>query len=183
MTKLTKRQHEILELIEAHMLATGSPPTRAEIAKTMGFRSPNAAEDHLRALARKGVIELVAGTSRGIRLTKSLGLPIIKRLINKQFVLADENIEGTSRLDKNFFKPSVQFLFQISSTEYQSFGLLNGDYVAIHQTDKALVGQIALIRLNNELVIRRFSEDMERQHSIEGLLVGVIRSLNSSSFS
>src|ERR1700730_6803014 len=106
MTKLTKRQQEILALIQSHMAATGSPPTRAEIAKTMGFRSPNAAEDHLRALARKGVIELVPGTARGISLAKSSGIPVIGKISNKQIMLAEENHEGASHLDKNFFKPS-----------------------------------------------------------------------------
>lgn len=181
MIKLTQRQQEILDLIEKHIHATGSPPTRAEIAKRMGFRSPNAAEDHLKALAKKGVIELVPSTSRGIRLTKSLGIPIIPFNSHQSNLLSEDNMTGTCRLDKNFFKPEINFMLHITQSDFQSLGILSGDYVAFCKTTKIKNGQLVLLKLNNEFTIRRFSEEMDRQYpNIEGILVGVIRSLTSS---
>ncbi len=214
MSKLTKRQTEILNLIESHINETGSPPTRAEIAKTMGFRSPNAAEDHLRALARKGVIELVPGTSRGIRLTRSHGIPILKSMI-KQDLLSEENIEGYSRIDKNILNPGIDFLFRVPNSDFSAQGILKNDLVAINQTlnpaklsASATSGMragaggssaqgngsasgagsnsrlvLVLIRSNNELMIRSYSDALEAQNfTIEGLLIGVIRALPGSSF-
>lgn len=179
MTKLTKRQNEILTLIQSHIASTGSPPTRAEIAKTMGFKSPNAAEDHLRALARKGVIELVAGTSRGIRLTRQ-GVPIIESKVGKHPILSEEQIQGYSRVDKNLFSPRIDFLLRISTNEYQSLHIINGDYVAVLQTDKVENNQLAIVRMNQELSLRRFSPELLNQPlTIEGRVVGVIRSLTS----
>ena len=186
MTKhtLTHRQQEILSLIQSHMADTGSPPTRAEIAKLMGFRSPNAAEDHLKALARKGVIELVPGTSRGIRLTTSTsGIPIIRmdRLSMGQPLLSEQHIESTCRLDRNFFKPSIDFLLQYTQRNNPEFGILENDYLAVHQIREVSKGQIALVRVNQELVLRRFAEDSQSlSHSVEGLVVGVIRSLTKN---
>lgn len=162
MTKLTKRQQEILNLIQSHISATGSPPTRAEIAKTMGFKSPNAAEDHLKALARKGVIELVPGTSRGIRLASNVsGIPIIKveRLSLSQPILSENHISSTCRLDRSFFKPSIDYLLQFSHKGIPDFSILEGDYLAIHQTHELQPGQVMLVRLNQELLVRRFSSD------------------------
>ncbi len=181
MSKLTKRQQEILNLIQSHIRATGSPPTRAEIAKTMGFRSPNAAEDHLRALARKGAIELVPGTSRGIRMAQSAGIPIVSKIQGKTAVLAEENIMGTvSRLDRNLFHPQIDFLYRVSGNPQQSQGIVNGDYLAIHQTHDLKPNQLALLRINNELTIRSYSPEVQSQHPIvEGLVVGVIRSLSN----
>jgi repressor LexA len=183
MTKLTKRQHEILALIQSHMASTGSPPTRAEIAKTMGFRSPNAAEDHLRALARKGAIELVPGTSRGIRLTQHSGLPIIGRLQGKAPLLSEEHIEGTSRLERTLFNPSVDYLIHITDNHLQNHHIINGDYLAVHQTNTLSVGQLGIFRLNSEVVIRLYSSEIQIHNPlIEGLVVGVIRSLVNPNF-
>src|ERR1700730_11641571 len=109
MTKLTKRQNEILSLIQSHMAETGAPPTRAEIAKTMGFRSPNAAEDHLRALARKGVIELVPGTSRGIRLIRHVGIPLVSHATPGQPLLFEGNIIDSCRIERHLFEPAIDF--------------------------------------------------------------------------
>lgn len=177
MTKLTKRQQEILTLIQSHITAMGSPPTRAEIAKTMGFRSPNAAEDHLRALARKGVIELVPGTSRGIRLTQTAGIPIVGRLQNKNALLIEENITGTSRLERSFFQPPIDFLIQVSGSQWQSHHILSGDYLAVHQTTSPQPNQWVVFRQNNEINIRPFSFESQIPPSIiEGIIVGVIRS-------
>lgn len=179
MTKLTKRQNEILMLIQSHMAETGSPPTRAEIAKTMGFKSPNAAEDHLRALARKGVIELVPGTSRGIRLAR-MGIPILEQKITKQPVLAEEHIQSYARLERNFFQPEIDFLLHINSSDFLSLNILSGDYVAVQGTDKGQGSDIIVIRQNNELSLRRYSNELLAQHpTIEGRVVGVIRSLTS----
>lgn len=180
MTKLTKRQNEILSLIQSHMASTGSPPTRAEIAKIMGFRSPNAAEDHLRALARKGVIELVPGTSRGIRLAKSAGIPVIGKISNKQTLMSEDNTESTCRLDKTFFKPEIDFFYHVKSSEFQSMGILNGDFVAVHQTNKVQPGQLALVKTSQDFTIRQMSEGSGASgQNVEGLLVGVIRPLTS----
>jgi repressor LexA len=184
MAKLTKRQQEILTLIQSHLRATGSPPTRAEIAKTMGFRSPNAAEDHLRALARKGVIELVPGTSRGIRLAQSSGIPIISisKIQGKTAILADEHIEGTvSHLDRNLFQPNIDFLYRVNGNQLQSQGITNGDYLAIHQNNNIKANQLVLLRINNEISIRAYTPEIQAQHPIiEGLVVGVIRNFANS---
>lgn len=181
MTKLTKRQQEIFNLIQKHMQATGSPPTRAEIAKTMGFRSPNAAEDHLRALARKGVIELVPGTSRGIRLAQSAGIPIINKIQGKGSILSQENSEGTSRVDRGLFQSSIDFIVRVSGQQLQSQGILNGDYLAVHQTSHLKPNQLAVFRLHNELMIRPYTTEIQAQNPIiEGVVVGVIRSLTGS---
>lgn len=181
MTKLTKRQQEILTLIQSHMEATGSPPTRAEIAKTMGFRSPNAAEDHLRALARKGVIELVPGTSRGIRLTKATGgLPILKStgLLPGQHLLSEHNILGNCKLDRGFFPVQTDYLLLIHKG-LPEFGLLEGDYLAVYQTQAAQSGQIVVMVSNHDIVVRRHSDISAQNSAIEGIVVGVIRSLIS----
>lgn len=183
MSKLTKRQQEILALIQSHMAAMGSPPTRAEIAKTMGFRSPNAAEDHLRALARKGVIELLPGTSRGIRLAQTAGIPIIGvgQLQNKEALLAEENVIGTSRLDSAIFQQKINFLIQVSGSQWQTHHILNGDYLAVHQTTSPKLNQLVVLRQNNELFIRSFApEHPIAPSTIEGVVVGVIRSFTGS---
>ncbi|HXH55473.1 MAG TPA: transcriptional repressor LexA [Gammaproteobacteria bacterium] len=183
--KLTKRQQEILDLIQSHIHAAGSPPTRAEIAKTMGFRSPNAAEDHLRALARKGVIELVPGTSRGIRLLKMGGdIPLVKmdRILSNQPILSEPHLDGTCKLDRNFFKPSIDFLLQVSHKGYPELHIAAGDYLAIHQTQEIPSGQLALTRLNHEINIQRYTTDNIPQNLIiEGLVIGIIRTLNHAS--
>lgn len=184
--KLTKRQKEILALIESHMAATGSPPTRAEIAKTMGFRSPNAAEDHLRALARKGVIDLVPGTSRGIRLTsKKSGIPVITQSSRFSTPINIENIEETNmNIDRNLFSPTIDFLYRVPNSDFSQLGIHTSDLIAVHKTDTVETGQLALLRLNNEITIRRYSEALEAQDPIiEGLLVGIIRALPNSTFS
>ncbi len=185
MTKLTKRQQEILNLIEAHLNATGSPPTRAEIAKTMGFRSPNAAEDHLRALARKGVIELVPGTSRGIRLTSNMGgIPIVKMssISMGHPVLSEGHIDSRCKLDRSFFKPAIDYLLHLTHKSVPDLSISEGDYLAIHQTQEIAAGQIALLRVNQEIMIRRYSPELQYPNLvIEGLVIGVIRSLSKSS--
>lgn len=177
--KLTKRQQEILQLIQSHIAAQGSPPTRAEIAKQMGFRSPNAAEDHLRALARKGVIELVSGTSRGIRLgNQPVAIPMIKLAsLYPKALLSPEYIQGTYSLDPRFFKPGADFLVLITE---RSSRFEPGDYLAIHQTPHASKGHIVLLRENQHLRLEPFSDHLatELAHHrvfLEGKVVGLIR--------
>ncbi len=184
MTKLTKRQQEILALIESHIATSGSPPTRAEIAKTMGFRSPNAAEDHLRALARKGVIELVPGTSRGIRLVRSsTAIPIVamERIHPNQPIFSENHLKGSCQvLDRSFFAPAADYFLQYSHKGIPELAIQEGDYLAIHQTHEAEAGQIVLTKQNHEIHIRRLPLDSHHHFAIEGVVVGVIRSFNTT---
>lgn len=198
MTKLTKRQTEILQLIQDQMAATGSPPTRAEIATRMGFKSPNAAEDHLRALARKNIIELIPGTSRGIRLLiDNTGLPIIGSVAAGQPILAQEHIQDTYKIDKNVFKPFADYLLRVKGDSMKNIGIMNGDLLAVHSTSDVRQGQIVVARIEDEVTVKRFYRDgnivslvAENEHFqpikvdvskqnlvIEGVGVGVIRNL------
>lgn len=184
MAKLTKRQSEIRALIQTHLENTGSPPTRAEIAKAMGFKSPNAAEDHLRALARKGIIELIPSTSRGIRLIQHAGIPLISRLHVGQPVLSESNLKQTCKIDKQLFQPPIDFLIRANTSQYKTWGILEDDYLAIHQYSakepiQLQKGQWIVVREANELVIQHVSSDMDlaKTHIIEGIVVGVIRPL------
>lgn len=196
MIKLTKRQLEILNLIQSQIDAVGAPPTRAEIATKMGFCSPNAAEDHLRALARKGVIELVPGTSRGIRVIKNFdGLPIIGRVAAGQPILAEEHIESSYRIDQTIFNPTANYLLRVKGTSMQDAGINDGDLLAVHSTPHAESGQIVVARLENDVTVKRFYQDgskvtlqaanpdfqnievdlQSQALSIEGIVVGVLR--------
>lgn len=195
MVKLTKRQTEILQLIQNQIDAVGSPPTRAEIATKMGFCSPNAAEDHLRALARKGVIELVPGTSRGIRVIKGQGLPIIGRVAAGQPILAEANIESNYRIDQTIFHPAADYLLRVKGESMQNAGINDGDLLAIHTTPTATSGQIVIARIEDEVTVKRFYQegskvtlraenpnfnpleiDLQKQSlHIEGIVVGVVR--------
>jgi repressor LexA len=201
MAKLTKRQNEVLQLIQDQMTATGSPPTRAEIANRMGFKSPNAAEDHLRALARKNIIELIPGTSRGIRLLiDNTGLPIIGAVAAGQPILAQEHIEDTYKVDKNVFNPCADYLLRVKGDSMKNIGIMNGDLLAVHSTSEARPGQIVVARIDDEVTVKRFYRDgntvslvaendtfqpikvdLTKQHLvIEGIGVGVIRSLSNA---
>jgi repressor LexA len=198
MTKLTKRQSEVLQLIQDQMETTGSPPTRAEIAHCMGFRSPNAAEDHLRALARKGMIELVPGTSRGIRLLQEIGLPIVGQVATGKPILSEQNIEATYRVDKHIFHPNADYLFKIYGNSMKDSGLEDGDLLAIHISSDVKDGQIVVARINNEVTVKLYSKEEEAKDPldteranfdpnglnlvkqpmiIEGIAVGIIRKL------
>lgn len=183
MAKLTKRQTEILTLIQSHLAKTGSPPTRAEIAKAMGFKSPNAAEDHLRALARKGAIELIPSTSRGIRLIQHPGIPVVSRLAVGQPVLSELNIKNSFKIDPGLFQPTIDFLKRVNNAELKDFGILEDDYLAVHKTDNSYPlqkGQFIVIREGNELLIRHLASNIDA-HAIEGVVVGVIRPLLNAS--
>jgi len=155
---LTRRQSEVLQVIRNHIEKTGAPPTRAEIAKTLGFRSVNAAEDHLKALARKGAIVLAPGTSRGIQLAKEhgIGLPIIKSPGADALVFSEKNFDGRMRIQNEFFSPKPDYLLQIQGLSLTGAGIKDGDLLAIHCCDHAENGKIIIARVNNKVVIRRY---------------------------
>lgn len=197
MEKLTTRQAEVLDLIRTHITDTGYPPTRADIASEFGFKSPNAAEEHLKALARKGAIEMIPGTSRGIRLPGSDGLPIVGRVAAGNPILAQENIEDTCDISAAFFRPHADFLLRVRGDSMINAGILNGDLLAVHKTPEARDGQIVVVRIDDEGTVKRIrltkskrslrlvpenddyqpiEIDLRRQLcTIEGISVGVIR--------
>ncbi|WKD51332.1 transcriptional repressor LexA [Microbulbifer spongiae] len=198
MTNLTARQTQVLELIKTYLEETGYPPTRAEIAQELGFRSPNAAEEHLKALARKGAIEMVAGASRGIRIPDhQSGLPIIGRVAAGHPILAAEHIEDYCHLPANFFRPPADYLLRVHGMSMRDAGILDGDLLAVQKTEQVRNGQIVVARIDEEVTVKRFRRkgnqaavqllpenedfdiiqvDMRDNHFvIEGLAVGVIR--------
>jgi repressor LexA len=195
MPELTARQAEILALIQESLEITGLPPTRAEIAQRLGFRSVNAAEQHLRALARKGAIELLPGASRGIRLVEEPGLPVVGRVAAGQPILAQEHIEDRLRLDPDIFHPRPSYLLRVSGLSMRDAGILDGDLLAVHRTTDVHNGQIVVARLEDEVTVKRFRRragtvwlmpenpdfepiqvDLRHQPlDIEGLGVGLIR--------
>lgn len=197
MEKLTARQNQVLELIRNHIETTGFPPTRADIARELGFRSANAAEEHLRALARKGAIEMVAGASRGIRLPEQKGIPIVGQVAAGHPILATEQIEDYCDISASFFHPSADFLLNVKGMSMRDAGILDGDLLAVHKTSEANNGQIVVARLDDEVTVKRLKRNRSRYHltllpenpefepievdlreqacTIEGISVGVIR--------
>ena len=175
--KLTARQQQILDLVQTTIERTGSPPTRAEIAAELGFRSPNAAEEHLQALARKGVIELVGGTSRGIRLQSStlralneargkqfslplpslaqLTLPLVGRVAAGNPILAQENIDQTYVLEASLFPRRPDYLLKVKGMSMRDAGIMDGDLLAVQKTAEARNGQIVVARLDDEVTVKR----------------------------
>ena len=196
---LTPRQAEILGLIRERIAETGMPPTRAEIARTLGFRSANAAEEHLQALARKGAIALVRGTSRGIRVLDETeaphGLPVVGRVAAGAPILAQQHIESHCPIEPGLFSPRADYLLQVRGTSMRDAGILDGDLLAVHRSASARNGQIVVARLNDEVTVKRFRQqgdkvqllpenpafdpivvDLRREPlAIEGIGVGVIR--------
>ncbi len=164
MTELTARQAEILELIKDFTESTGFPPTRAEIAKALGFRSVNAAEDHLRALARKGVIELLAGASRGIRLKGGSGVPLIGRVAAGRPILAEQHVEARYQIDPALFRPRAHYLLRVRGASMRDAGILDGDLLAVHRSSEARSGQIIVARINDEVTVKRLKR---RGHAVE----------------
>ena len=195
MADLTPRQAEILELIRDSITERGSPPTRAEIAAAFGFRSPNAAEEHLKALARKGVIELLPGSSRGIRLLEELGLPVVGRVAAGSPILAEEHIEARYEVDSGVFHPRADYLLRVRGMSMRDAGILDGDLLAVHRTPEARNGQVVVARLDDEVTVKRWQRrgsqvqllpenpdfepinvDLRSQSLvIEGLGVGILR--------
>ncbi|MEA9393006.1 transcriptional repressor LexA [Acerihabitans sp. TG2] len=200
MKALTARQQEVFELIRDHISQTGMPPTRAEIAQRLGFKSPNAAEEHLKALARKGAIEIVSGASRGIRLLieEETGLPLVGRVAAGEPLLAEQHIESYYQIDPDLFKPHADFLLRVSGMSMKDIGIMDGDLLAVHKTQDAHNGQVVVARINDEVTVKRLKKhgnivellpensefspiivDLRQQElSIEGLAVGVIRNGN-----
>ncbi|CAH9067534.1 LexA repressor [Pseudoalteromonas holothuriae] len=200
MRPLTKRQEQVLELIKVFIKDTGMPPTRAEIADALGFKSANAAEEHLKALAKKGVIEMVPGASRGIRLVEELepdklGLPLIGRVAAGEPILAQEHVESHCQIDANLFKPAADFLLRVNGMSMKDIGILDGDLLAVHSTQVAENGQVVIARVEDEVTVKRLEKagskvflhaeneefspiivDLEHESlAIEGLAVGIIR--------
>ena len=196
MEDLTPRQAEILQLIQDFMKETGYPPTRTEIMEIMGFRSPNAAEDHLKALERKGAIEMLPGTSRGIRILLPGGMPVVGRVAAGSPMLAQEHIDEHVDVDPRLFKPKAHYLLRVRGMSMCDAGILEGDLLAVHRTRKADNGQVVVARLGDEVTVKRFKRrskylvhllpenpdfdtivvDLREQDlTIEGLGVGVIR--------
>jgi len=163
MSDLTPRQTEILRLIQRAVVETGMPPTRAEIAEELGFRSPNAAEEHLRALARKGVIALIPGASRGIQLKdtmrEQLGLPLIGRVAAGRPILAEENIEARLDIDPGIFQPKPHYLLKVVGMSMKNVGILDGDLVAVHRSPEVRNRQIVVARLENEVTVKRYKQE------------------------
>jgi len=181
--RLTARQAEILQLIQQAIARTGAPPTRAEIAAELGFRSPNAAEEHLKALAKKGVIELVSGTSRGIRLRTdvlqalgalraepsgailqrlaSLTLPLVGRVAAGSPILAQEHIEQTYSLEPSLFSQQPDYLLKVRGMSMQGAGIMDGDLLAVKQSRQAQNGQIVVARLGDEVTVKRFQRNQQ----------------------
>ena len=155
-TNLTPRQSEILAFIRNSVEVFSVPPTRAEIASAFGFASANAAEDHLRALARKGAITLESGSARGIRLVEQLGLPLIGTVAAGSPILAIENRLDTMRVDPALFSPRADFLLRVRGLSRIEAGILDGDVLAIHRTSEATNGQIVVARIGDEVTVKRF---------------------------
>ncbi len=158
--KLTARQAEILELIRSSVETEGAPPTRAEIARHFGFRSANAAEEHLRALARKGFIAMEEGRARGIRLLERLGgLPLVGRVAAGSPILAQEHVETRYQIDPDLFQPRAHYLLKVRGMSMRDAGILEGDLLAVHQTSTARQGQIVIARVGDEVTVKRLQQD------------------------
>ncbi|MGE5386352.1 MAG: transcriptional repressor LexA [Betaproteobacteria bacterium] len=203
MFKLTPRQQEILDFIRNTLEVLGAPPTRMEIASAFGFASPNAAEDHLKALAKKGAIVLEPGSARGIRLVEQLGLPLIGSVAAGSPILAVENMQGRYALDAHLFSPRADFLLKVRGLSMIDAGIFDGDLLAVHRTQEARDGQIVVARLQDEVTVKRLKRhpgqveliaenpdyesiliDLpEESFAIEGIAVGLIRGAHSAGFS
>ena len=199
MSDLTPRQRQILDFIREQVEESGMPPTRAEIALALGFKSANAAEDHLKALKRKGVIDLVPGTSRGIQLKDTMreqvGLPLIGRVAAGRPSLAEEHIEARYQVDPSLFHPQPHYLLRVQGMSMKDIGIMDGDLVAVHRTPEVRNRQIVVARLENEVTVKRYRQEgpvawllpenadfepirvdlREQSMLIEGVVVGVLR--------
>jgi len=211
MLKLTTRQTEVLDFIREYIDETGYPPTRADIAHKLGFKSANASEEHLKALAlslihiseptrlgmRKGAIEMIPGTSRGIKLPDSHGLPIVGRVAAGNPILAQEHIEDHCEIPPSFFSPRADYLLMVRGDSMIECGILDGDLLAVHRTTEANDNDIIVARIEDEVTVKRLKKNRSKWHitllpenkdfepievdlreqsfAIEGLGVGVLR--------
>ena len=156
MLKLTPRQQEILDYIRNNVEMLGAPPTRAEIASAFGFASHNAAEEHLKALAKKGAIVLEPGSARGIRLVEQLGLPLIGSVAAGSPIMAIENVQARYALDASLFNPRADFLLRVRGLSMLHAGILEGDLLAVHRCSEARNGQIVVARLDEDVTVKRY---------------------------
>lgn len=204
MRPLTPRQIEVYDLVKRHVDETGMPPTRAEIARELGFKSANAAEEHLKALARKKAIEIIPGTSRGIKLLlpdndepepEQLGLPLVGQVAAGEPILAEQHVDCHYQLDPSLFHPPADFLLRVHGMSMKDIGIMDGDLLAVHGTQNVHKGQVVVARVEDEVTVKRFERagnmlylhaenedfetikvDLEQQECvIEGIAVGVIR--------
>lgn len=200
MIKLTPRQQQVLDVIKNHIEDTGYPPTRADIARELGFKSANAAEEHLKALARKGAIEMIAGASRGIRIPNmeaDKGIPIVGQVAAGNPILAQEHIEDYCEMPASFFRPSADYFLRVRGDSMIDIGIFDEDLLAVHRTSHAENGDIVVARIDDEVTVKRLKKtrskfqivllpenedyqpievDLRQQEfAIEGLSVGVVR--------
>ncbi|WP_027349682.1 transcriptional repressor LexA [Halotalea alkalilenta] len=201
MTKpLTQRQQDVLDFINETLASHGYPPTRAEIARALGFRSANAAEEHLKALKRKGVIEMIPGASRGIRVlsappAEERGLAVIGQVAAGSPILAAEHVDRYCPLPADYFTPRADYLLRVRGLSMRDAGILDGDLLAVHRTSEVRNGQIVVARLGEEVTVKRFErsggrirliaenpdfapievDGQREQLEIEGIGVGIIR--------
>ena len=198
MQELTKRQQEILRMIQSHIERTGFPPTRTDICNHFGFRSPTAADDHLRALERKGAIELIPGASRGIRVLSELdddGLPLVGKVAAGEPIVSDGNVDEYLSIDPDLFYPHADYLLRVTGTSMRDVGIVDGDLLAVHATEHVRNNQIVVARVDDEVTVKRFrrrgnivtllpeNEEFEpirvdlreQDFRIEGVYVGVVR--------
>ena len=199
MRPLTARQEQIFNLIKDKISDTGMPPTRVEIARFFGFKSANAAEEHLKALAKKGYIEMLPGTSRGIRLAPQFieeeGLPLIGKVAAGEPILALEHVEQRYQVDGSLFKPNADYLLRVNGESMKDIGILDGDLLAVHQTTDVNNGQVIVARVDDDVTVKRFKREgnivylhaenqdfspievdlTNQQFNVEGIAVGVIR--------
>ena len=201
--QLTERQQEIFDFVKNHISTTGMPPTRVEIAREIGFKSPNAAEEHLKALARKGYIEMLSGTSRGIRIlvndeeaANEDSLPLVGRVAAGTPIEAIEHIEDHYPVSGTMFNPTADYLLRVNGNSMENIGILDGDLLAVHKTKVAKNGQVVVARVDDEVTVKRLEKNghliyLHPDHDelesivvdprfeyieIEGIAVGVIRS-------
>ncbi|THF67468.1 transcriptional repressor LexA [Pseudothauera nasutitermitis] len=193
--RLTERQSEILDFIRQSVESEGRPPTRLELCAAFGFRSPNAAESHLRALAAKGAILLEEGRARGIRLAEGLGLPLVGRVAAGGPILATEHVEARLQLDPAMFSPRADYLLRVRGMSMRDAGILDGDLLAVHRRTEARNGQIVVARVHDDVTVKTFRRDgpmvellpanpdfapivvdtRREALDIEGIMVGLIR--------
>ncbi|GAL16257.1 SOS-response repressor and protease LexA [Vibrio astriarenae] len=200
MKPLTPRQQQVFDLIRSKIDETGMPPTRAEIARELGFRSANAAEEHLKALARKEAIEIIPGASRGIRIlleaaNEEEGLPLIGQVAAGEPILAQEHVETHYQVDPGMFKPQADFLLRVQGESMKDIGIMDGDLLAVHKTTDVRNGQVVVARVDEDVTVKRLENQGDRvllhaeneefdpivvdptyqSLEIEGLAVGIIR--------
>ena len=164
MIKLTPRQNEVLDFIRSYIDETGYPPTRADIAQELGFKSANASEEHLKALARKGAIEMIPGTSRGIKLPDTNGIPIVGRVAAGSPILAEEHIEDYCEIPASFFKPRADYLLTVHGDSMMEGGILDGDLLAVHKTTDISNGDIVVARIDDEVTVKRYERGRRKWH-------------------